>query len=72
MQGWAWTDSLAEGGKATARVICYIVSRLYASGPTSMLLLPGAVEGVEAVAALERAGFVRLYERGGVDRWERA
>jgi hypothetical protein len=72
VQGWAWTDSLAEGGKATARVICYIVSRLYASGPTSMLLLPGAVEGVEAVAALERAGFVRLYERGGVDRWERA
>lgn len=70
-QGWAWTDGLTDEGKATARVVSYIVSRLYASGPISMLLLPDAMAGAEVVAALERAGFLRLYERRGVERWER-
>jgi hypothetical protein len=39
-QGWTWTDDLTDEGKAAARVVSYIVSRLYASGPISMLLLP--------------------------------
>lgn len=70
-QGWAWTDGLTDEGRAAARVVSYIVSRLYASGPISMLLLPDATAGAEVIAALERAGFLRLYERRGVERWER-
>jgi len=70
-QGWAWTDGLPDEGKAAARVVSYIVSRLYASGPVSMLLLPDATAGAEVVSTLERAGFLRLYERQGVERWER-
>ncbi|WP_344145837.1 competence protein CoiA family protein [Nocardioides koreensis] len=70
-QGWAWTDGLTEQGRAAARVVSYIVSRLYTSGPISMLLLPDETVGAEVVAALERAGFLRLYERRGVERWER-
>lgn len=70
-QGWAWTDGLTDEGKAAAQVVSYVVSRLYASGPISMLLLPDEETGAEVLAALERAGFLRLYERGGVARWER-
>lgn len=70
-QGWAWTDGLTDEGKAAARVVSYVVSRLYASGPISMLLLPDEETGAEVLTALERAGFLRLYERGGVARWER-
>ena len=70
-QGWAWTDGLPDESKATARVVSYLVSRIYASGPVSMLLLPGATAGAEVVSALERAGFLRLYERQGIERWER-
>jgi hypothetical protein len=70
-QGWTWTDDLTDEGKAAARVVSYIVSRLYASGPISMLLLPDEMTGPEVVAALERAGFLRRYERRGVERWER-
>ncbi|MGY2873452.1 hypothetical protein ACVW00_000642 [Marmoricola sp. URHA0025 HA25] len=70
-RGWAWTDGLPEEGKAAARVVAYVVARLYASGPISMLLLPDEVTGAQVVSALERARFLRLYERGGVDRWER-
>jgi hypothetical protein len=70
-QGWAWTSVLTDEGKAAARVVSYIVLRLYASGPISMLPLPDAMLGAEVVAALELAGFLRRYERGGVERWER-
>jgi hypothetical protein len=70
-QGWAWTDGLTDEGKAAARVVSYVVSWLYANGPISMLLLPDEMTGAEVVAALERAGFLRLYERAGVARWER-
>ena len=71
-QGWAWIDGLTDEGKAAARVVSYIVSRLYASGPISMLLLPDAMTGAEVVSALERAEFLRLYERRGVERWDEA
>lgn len=70
-QGWAWTDGLSTEGKTAARVTAYIVARLYGSGPGSMLWLPDEATGTEVVGALESAGFLRLYERGGVDRWER-
>jgi hypothetical protein len=70
-QGWAWTDGLTDEGKAAARVVSYVVSWLYANGPISMLLLPDEMTGAEGVGALDRAGFLRLYERGGVARWER-
>lgn len=70
-QGWAWIEGLPEGSEVAARVVAYIVSRLYASGPISMLLLPDAPAGEEIVSALERARFLRLYERGSVERWER-
>jgi hypothetical protein len=70
-RGWEWTAGLTDDAKAAARVICYLVSRLYASGPVSMLLLPDEGSGREVVEALERADFLRRYEHRGVDRWER-
>lgn len=70
-QGWAWTHTLSAEGRAAARVVAYIVSRLYASGPIATLLLPDATVGAEVIGALERAGFLRRYERRGVERWER-
>lgn len=30
-QGWRWTEELTDDGKATAKVLAYVVSRLYAS-----------------------------------------
>ena len=70
-QGWRWTDELTEDGKATAKVLAYVVSRLYASGPVDMLLPADTSSAAEAVAALERGGLIRVYERGGVERWQR-
>lgn len=70
-QVWTWADDLTDGGKSAVRLVSYIVSRLYTSGPISMLLLPDEITGAEAVAALERAGFLRRYTRQGVERWER-
>ncbi|MBD8605479.1 hypothetical protein IFT73_01315 [Aeromicrobium sp. CFBP 8757] len=70
-QEWSWADGLSDEGKVAVRLVSYIVSRLYASGPISMLRLPNEVATAEAVAALERARFLRRYERKGVERWER-
>ncbi|MEO5664964.1 MAG: competence protein CoiA family protein [Nocardioides sp.] len=70
-QGWHWTDGLTDEGKATAKVLAYVVSRLYASGTVDMLLSADTSSAAEAVAALERGGLVRFYERAGVERWER-
>lgn len=70
-QTWTWADDLTDEGKEAARLVSYIVSRLYTSGPISMLLLPDEITGAEAVAAVERAGFLRRYARQGVERWER-
>jgi hypothetical protein len=70
-QGWRWTDELTDDGKAIAKVLAYVVSRLYASGPVDMLLSADTSSAAEAVAALERGGLIRVYERGGVERWER-
>lgn len=70
-QRWAWTDDLTAKGKAAAQMVAYIVSRLYTSGPIDKLMVPDEVTGAEVLAALERAGFLRLYEIDGIARWQR-
>ncbi len=73
-EGWGWTDDVDEDVRAAARRLCFIVPRLYASGPVDMLMAPDEPEltTVAAIAALERAGFLNLDERnGGVQRWRR-
>jgi hypothetical protein len=73
-RGWGWTEDLDENARTAARRLCYIVQRLYASGPVNMLMAPDEPEltTASAIAALERAGFLNLDERnGGVQRWRR-
>ena len=73
-EGWGWTDDVDEDVRAAARRLCFIVQRLYASGPVDMLMAPDEPEvtTASAIAALERAGFLNLDERnGGVQRWRR-
>lgn len=72
-EGWGWTDDVDEDVRAAARRLCFIVQRLYASGPVDMLMAPDEPEvtTASAIAALERAGFLSLEDRNGVQRWRR-
>jgi hypothetical protein len=71
--GWGWTNDVDEDVRTAARRLCFIVQRLYASGPVDMLMAPDEPEvtTASAIAALERAGFLSLEDRNGVQRWRR-
>ncbi|MDP9394140.1 MAG: hypothetical protein M3Q27_07740 [Actinomycetota bacterium] len=70
--GWAWAEHLPEPERTAAQVLAYIVQRIYASGPITMLHLPDGGDGDGVVDALDGARLIRRYDRGGVQRWKRA
>lgn len=70
-RGWGWTEDLDGDARTAARRLCYIVQRLYASGPVNMPMAPDEpkLTTASAISALERAGFLNLDVRHGVQRW---